>query len=325
MVDEVEIVRRALGNPAPDPQARERARVRLREAMVLEQQMGVVRHERRPLVRPLRWLGAAAAIVAAVLVVQTVLPPHGGGPSTSAASELRQLASVASSSTAFEIPDGLFLYMSREVSALDSGERLETGRSYDYYVKSTVETWTAPDGSETRTTTTHSVTFATDQDRNTWIAAGSPSLSRPGTHVEQFKTGELTNYWISDLPTDPEELGTLIRSGGVILRDSTDLDVLSVVGTLLASAPASPELRASLFQVAADLPSVEYLGSVQDPLGRSGVGVQLVVGPNAFELIFDPSTSELLAKVTVPAAGGAPLSSQAYTSSGIVDQVGVKA
>jgi hypothetical protein len=322
MANEVEIIRRAFGTPREDPDARERARVRLRDAMAQEQGVTRVGGKRRRSLLPLGWLGVAAAIAVTLLIAQTLLPSHEGGPPISAAAQLRRLAYVALSSRPVKIPAGSYLYTSVTIVGLDGADAMGSGSSYTYFANSTVDMWTAPDGSQTRVTTVHSATFPTEQDHNAWIAAGQPTLT--GTTSEQFKSGDLSNFTISDLPTDPLKLGTLIRSGHVLLRDSSDSDVLSVVGTLLAYAPASSQLRSALFQVAANLPSVQYLGSVRDPSGRAGIGVQLFDGSHIDQLIFDPTTSQLLAQVTLPAGGGPAVSSKVYAGGAIVAKLNVK-
>jgi hypothetical protein len=321
MANEVEIIRRAFGTPPEDPDARERARARLRDAMAQEQGVTTGAGKRRRSLLPLGWLGVAAAIAVTLLIAQTLLPTHEGGPPISAATQLRRLAYVALSSRNIRIPAGSDYYSTVTVSGLDGADALGSGSSYTYFANSTVDMWTAPDGSQTRVTTVHSATFPTEQDHNAWIAAGQPTLT--GTTSEQFKSRDLSNYAISDLPTDPQKLGTLIRSGHVLLRDSSDSDVLSVVGTLLTY-PASPQLRSALFQVAANLPSIQYLGSVRDPSGRAGIGVQLFDGSHIDQLIFDPTTSQLLAQVTLPAGGGPAVSSKVYAGGAIVAKPNVK-
>jgi hypothetical protein len=324
MVDEVEIIRRAFGTAMLDPEARERARARLHEAMASEQPIASISSRERSILRPVRWLGIAAAVIIGVLVAQTILPPHQGGP-TSATAELRQLASVALSSRPLTIPEGSYLYRSIELAGVTTLVSLGTDQENDVnlYEVSTVEEWVAADGSGRRVTTIHYVSFLTGTDHERWLASGSQPHPHAGTSTDILEPGEFPNYDLSQLPIDPHALGTLIRSGAVNGGGSTDRDVLSAVGSLLVSGTASPELRASLFQVAADLPSIESLGSVQDPSGRTGLGVQLVEGSNAYELIFDPTTSDLLARLTVSLAGETS-SSEVFKSSGIVSSLKAK-
>jgi hypothetical protein len=75
------------------------------------------------------------------------------------------------------------------------------------------------------------------------------------------------------------------------------------IGELLASADATPELRAALYRVAAGLPGVELGGATADPSGRPGVAVSMTYSQRGAavraSMIFDPETSELLARVEV--------------------------
>ena len=57
---------------------------------------------------------------------------------------------------------------------------------------------------------------------------------------------------------------------------------------------STPDLRASLFQVAASLPGVQDLGPMADQIGRMGVGIGYTHGEERSELIFDPETGEIL-------------------------------
>ena len=75
--------------------------------------------------------------------------------------------------------------------------------------------------------------------------------------------------------------------------------------------PTSPQLRAALFRVLADLPGVQLLGDRRDRLGRTGIAVAVNDGrPDRVreELLFDPSTSNLLQTQTVSVGKSAPAS-----------------
>ncbi len=72
---------------------------------------------------------------------------------------------------------------------------------------------------------------------------------------------------------------------------------------------APPKLRAALYRVASELPGVQLLGAVSDPIGRMGVGVAYTDQARGvrLELIFDPTTSALLGErdvVTSPRRSG---------------------
>jgi hypothetical protein len=75
--------------------------------------------------------------------------------------------------------------------------------------------------------------------------------------------------------------------------------------------PTSPQLRAALFRVLADLPGVQLLGRQRDRLGRSGIAVAVTQGGSGRvreELLFDPATSNVLQTegVQLRAAPGGP-------------------
>ena len=140
---------------------------------------------------------------------------------------------------------------------------------------------------------------------------------------------------LSGLPSHPDALrkwllsgvgaARLERSGTTVVTFDIAADMLSTPGIY-----ASPEVRQGLYEVVADLPDVDLVGVVKDPLGRSGVAVALTNNGIERRLIFDPNTSELLAREDVvadpdelglDAKPGAALSYTAYLVSGVADSL----
>jgi hypothetical protein len=146
--------------------------------------------------------------------------------------------------------------------------------------------------------------------------------------------GELYND-LSGLPRHPDALRDRLlkragaarveRSGSTVVTFDIAADMLSTPGNY-----ASPEVRQALYEVVADLPDVDLIGEVKDPLGRRGLAVALTNNGIERQLIFDPDTSELLARQDVivdpdelglDANPGAVLSYTAYLVSGVADSL----
>jgi hypothetical protein len=115
------------------------------------------------------------------------------------------------------------------------------------------------------------------------------------------------------------------RSGSTVVTFDIAADLLSTPGNY-----ASPEVRQALYEAVADLPDVKLVGEVKDPLGRRGLAVGLTNNGIERQLIFDPNTSELLAREDVvadpeelglDAKPGAVLSYTAYLVSGVADSL----
>ncbi len=93
------------------------------------------------------------------------------------------------------------------------------------------------------------------------------------------------------------------------------------------------DVRAAIYRLTAELPGVELLGEVHDPVGRLGTGIAFTdreLGTR-HELIFDPATSALLgeresivgsAPHGFKAPPGTPIGYAAYLESKVVDSVG---
>jgi hypothetical protein len=147
--------------------------------------------------------------------------------------------------------------------------------------------------------------------------------------------GEIYND-LSGLPSHPDALRDRLlkragaaarvkRSGSTVVTFDIAADMLSTPGNY-----ASPEVRQALYEVVADLPDVDLIGEVKDPLGRRGLAVALTSNGIERQLIFDPETSELLARQDViadpvelglDAKAGAVLSYTAYLVSGVADSL----
>ncbi len=95
-------------------------------------------------------------------------------------------------------------------------------------------------------------------------------------------------------------------------------------------------VRAAIYELTAELPEVELLGEVEDPVGRPGVGIAYTDRRRGtrHELIFDPATSALLGEqesIVGPKAfgfeapPGTPIGYAAYLESKVVDSVGQEA
>jgi len=317
MIDEVQAVRRAFEAPARDPDARARALRRLREAMAAEQPAVAEGVRGRRMTHPTRWLGVAAAVVATLLVAQVMSWRH-----DSASSALRHLSAVASAQHAVEIPaDSVLLATSQGSNISDKGSAvmasvgMTSGQEWDLLVQFTVQTKVGPDGSGSRVTTIDKVSFATDQDEAAWIAAGKPDKLQAGdTRTERFTQEDLTyGYDLSTLPTDPDPLESALRQ--VAGRQRDDQQVMDLAANLLTDANPPPALRAALFQVLANVPGIKLLGQVTDPIGRTGTGLLIPAGPANKELIFDESTSAVLATLDLPANGGPAYSWRVITDS----------
>jgi hypothetical protein len=126
------------------------------------------------------------------------------------------------------------------------------------------------------------------------LAPGLQRVSPAGSGFGYLGTrpGWLTWAEIYALPTDPARLGPLLT------RDSTGLaygslarNLWSAVLGLLVETPASPALRAALYEVAASIPGVAVNADYIDSLGRTGTALNL----GAETLVIDPANGQVLA------------------------------
>jgi hypothetical protein len=256
---------------------------------------------RRPRRRRRTIVAIAAAGIAVAIALPIALPGGGtGGADPAAAGVLHQVALRAAQQPPEPAPGpGQYLY-TRSESAGTSLYVVGDGTTFLFSQPSTRESWIATDGSGRLIGTSGAVRFPTEEDRATWIAAGSPDLYENLTEDELFDPGELFYADHADLPGDPEELLELIERRDIdgIGGPNNDWGTFMIIGDLLRETSLQPKVRAALFQIAAELPGVELVGHVVDGAGRPGVAVAYTNrntdAPHRWELIFDPTTAELL-------------------------------
>ena len=299
--------------------------------------------------RRVRLALGVAVTAATVAAVMAFLPGGNPGGPRSAAAALSLVARVASEQEAVPaLGPGQFYYM-RTMSFGLFG-LWEPERSPYLYTRTDLdEQWFASDGSGRELLRNGKATFPSERDRLKWIEAGSEDLQSQRTHDEKFPgpkgglegmskpqsgyTG-IPQPNLSDLPTDPAVLKTVIEARkGVFQGMPGDGETFDIIASTLRSFYAPPKLRAALYQVASELPDVELVGDVKDPVGRPGVAVAYPLVPGVQkELIFDPSNSALLGErwvITNPDAthlfsgipAGTNLMWNAYLASGIVDSM----
>jgi hypothetical protein len=322
-MDEIDLLKRVGGEPRDDELAERRARATL--SARIEQDSP---SERSPTRRPLRWRIAAPAVAAAVAVGLLAVPVivgngTGGAQFASAADALNSTAVVAASQPSEPPHAGQYLYTKTE--GLDLSIML--GPSPDEAnvliaktmdsTPSTTESWLGLDGSGERRGT---------------------SDGHPYYHT--YPAGELSWQDTSGLPTDPAALLKVFESGdlGGGTHPSGERLFNTVEDTLLGGY-VSPELRSAIYQVLANLPDVELVGTVADHVGREGTEVTFThPGGMRDGLIFDPSTSQVLeTNVTLvepqpgtqvrgaipgPGPGEQTVAYTVYEESGVVDSIG---
>jgi hypothetical protein len=141
-----------------------------------------------------------------------------------------------------------------------------------------------------------------------WEAAGSPpltELSNMTTYDQRFGAGGLAPPLDVDglhqnellrPANNPGALAAAIRA--IAEKNSNPLgwEMLTIVSDILGESAAPPTLRSSLYQVAAMIPGIELVGAVRDRAGRQGLAVAASRDDLRLELIFDPTTSALLAR-----------------------------
>lgn len=295
--------------------------------------------------RPRLGLAAAGVCVAMLLIALPIGIFGGSGKVQPAVAEvLREAAKVAATQEPVAPGPGQYLF-TRSKSAYLSAvgydpdcqrPPCEATETWSVLVPSVRESWISFDGS--RRGRVREVLgkprFVSADQRAGWVAAGSPSLPRTG-QVEDSGLSSGGMLDASELPTDPVELRHLIEARKIrgVEGPPGEAETFTLIGDMLREAYLPSDVRAAIYRLTAELPGVELLGEVHDPVGRLGTGIAFTDRKRGtrHELIFDPATSALLgeresivrsAPYGFKAPPGTPVGYAAYLESSVVDSVG---
>jgi hypothetical protein len=289
---------------------------------------------------------AALAAAAALLVALSTLILGGEGQVQPALGQVLRAAAAVAATQPAEPPPGpgqYFYTRSREAYLTSVGfnprcathpcdreHPWEATREWSVLTPRIRQTWIAANGAGRARVVSGKPEFLTAGQRRAWKAAGSPHLS--SGQVEDFALSGQPFLDTSDLPTEPKALRKLIEARKIPLVDGPpgEAETFTLIGDMLRNTYLPPAFRAALYRVVAELPKVELLGEVEDPVGRTGIGVAFTKGSTTHELIFDPKTSALLGEREVAAhripelqvPAGTETGSATYLESKVVDSLG---
>jgi hypothetical protein len=316
-VDEIKLLQRFEGPPTdPAPEVVASAWV----GLVREVDRSADAPPGRGLVSGRRWVVAvavAAVAAGAVVAVPAILPEgHPGSAGPVAASALFRAAHIARDLPAEAPPGpGQYVYtktVSTQTLLYIPGHGLANFSFTEPLVR---EAWIGSDGSGRTIETSGDVTFPTPADRVAWEEAGMPDLKAgEASGDETYPPGKLYFVDASTLPTGHEELKAVLEKREVEGGPKGDWETFTIVGDLLRETWAPPRVRAALYEVAANLPGVEWVGHVSDDMGRPGLAVAYTHGGVRDELFFDADTAQLLGSSSIlidPDAVGIDVDSEA--------------
>lgn len=245
-------------------------------------------------------LGVSLA-VAAVLALQLGSPgqtqrvPVTSGEVTT----LESLAQIASAQPLSIGGEGEVHYTAAKIM----NAQFTAGSSpYTVLFHSEREVWIQPDGSGLTRTRLVSSEFPSSADRQAWEASGSPAFDVGRIEERSYVPGELHQYQeYVGLSTDVEQLYEQIKDRAGDSGPGVEPEMFIVIGDLLRAANLPPDMRASLFRVAARIPGVRVTDGATDPDGRTGIAASLVYDDQNGSLmelrrVFDKETTELMSE-----------------------------
>lgn len=210
-------------------------------------------------------VGAVLAGVAAAAILPTV--SIGGSRPTAAAQAADFLNAMATKASGPDLGNATYW----KVSLLVGGDQPPAPVN-EYYSRTTF--------------TTEMVGFP---------AARKTLQAKPGTSTLWFGDTSNAVRW-DDLPTLPTDPSRLARR---LVGDWGARGAFMTVGSLLGTAPISPDVRTAVYQVLARTPGVRLLGTTHDAAGRAGKALAVTYGagtanPETETMIIDPATGRLL-------------------------------
>jgi hypothetical protein len=315
-MDEIDALRH-LGRDVPAPGAANKRMARA--ALLAHIEAADAKPRRLPLslrlIRP-RALGVVAA-VSLVAILMSGFLPLGRGVDPAAAATLNHLADIAGVQPPLRA-DGYRHTKSTGAHLLGIGGGPDHPNGIWVLVPVEREIWVKPDGSGRLVEKRAAPVWYGPADKAAWISEGSPDLhvrpltdttfgpTPPGVAPGTPQAGPGSLYYenVDALPTDAGALRRIIDERAAAGGGSTDYERFTIVGDLLRETVAAPQVRATLYRVAAGLGGVELIGAMTDRAGRTGTAVSMTNdqssrGLERRILIFDPQTSMLLAEEAV--------------------------
>jgi hypothetical protein len=348
-MNEVELLKQLRdGLPAARPEIRAAARAELMTRIEHSAEDPRLRGGRSWWRRPRLRLAAVGVFLAALLITLLVGIVGGNGKVQPAVAEvLREAAKVASTQEPVAPGPGQYLFTRSKNAYLSAvgydpddpdcqSPPCEATKTWSVLVPSVRESWISFDGS--RRGRVRDVSgkprFVSADQRAGWAAAGSPPLPQTG-RVEDSGLSSGAMLDASGLPTDPLKLRHLIEARKIrgVEGPPGEAETFTLIGDMLRESYLPSDVRAAIYRLTAELPGVELLGEVHDPVGRLGTGIAFTDRKRGtrHELIFDPATSALLgeresivrsAPYGFKAPPGTQIGYAAYLESKVVDSVG---
>lgn len=311
------------GSPPPDAASDARERVC---AVVAARTL-----ERKPLWQRPRWFVPAVGTAALVAAASAVfLVTAAGGTGTAAAARvLRQAARAARSQPPLaQLGADQYLY-TKSVDA-NLATVVDHNTSYGAVVPHVRQVWLRRDGTGWLYQTSGTPVFLSDRDRQAWIAAGRQSFGG-GMDVELKDSDGPTPPMASlDLPSDPDALYARLQHDAGGYGDRLYQEMFTMIGDALRENYTTPAQRSALFEVAARLPGIVYVGDVTDSAGRAGVAVAMDEPHNSIRdvLVFGRADYTFLGEEETSLAGnsfgypaGTVIGHATYLEQSIVDSV----
>lgn len=286
-MDELDLVRRiAPSVAAPDAARKHQARLALTAAAATRP-----RRFRWPSLRPRRVIAVATAAALLAFALARGPFPFLTPADPAAVAALQYAARVASGGpAALNIGDG-YVYTKTDAVWAFSSEK------FTYLRPLTREFWIAADGSGRIRETVEEPIFLAETERQAFVDGGFQVYA---VNMD-LRPGEMEAFPYGPLPADLDQLRELVR-GLAEASDQwpTERGMFTYIGDLLRDPLTPPDVRASLFKLAATLPGIQLLGEMQDEIGRTGVAVSMTHWWFDQDIIiFDPQTSALLEERTV--------------------------
>jgi fibronectin type III domain protein len=268
------------------------------------------------------WLvaGLAAVAMGVLAAVLMSVVPGPAGPQSAAAAVLEEASAAAGQQPV--LPPGQYWYAETQTQVHLGLYQYQGDSTGDTEVASaqegqTDQAWTGNDGTGHHLVTLGARQYPSAADQATWATSGTSqnAFSTSWTDGGGQAQTQQSLMDVSGLPTDPGQLERviaqqklpiddrfgpdLVQDGDAYhLDDGQPYSVFEGAAVLLIGPTAgmTPALASALFQVMADQPGVELLGTVTAHDGQSGAGIALPSADSTqvAEVIVDPDGGQLL-------------------------------